>query len=187
MERFRSEQTRDPEPRRISPLGWFIREVVVTVLPALIVALFVNVFVAEAAMVEDGPSMEPNLYRGYRMMTEKVSYYLNPPSRGDIVILERPNGETALVKRVLGLPGEVVEVRAGHTYINDQMVDEPWATHFGGPDYPPTRLAPDQVFILGDNRAVSYDSRMIGPVSIHSIQGRVWFIYWPLDQFALFP
>jgi signal peptidase I len=162
-------------------------ELVITILPALLVVLFINVFVAEAALVEHGPSMEPNLYRGDRVMTEKVSYLLHPPRRGDVVIVERPGNEVSLIKRVVALPGETVEVRGGHTFINGRQIEEPWVTHFGGPNYPPTVVPPDHVFILGDNRGSSRDSRAIGPVPVDTIKGRVWLVYWPLDQIKLVP
>jgi signal peptidase I len=164
-----------------------IWELALTVLPALLVALFINVFVAEAALVEYGPSMEPNLYRGYRVMAEKVSYHFRTPRRGDVVIADRPGNEVSLIKRVVALPGETVEVRGGHTFINGEQIEEPWVTHFGGPSYPPTVVPPDHVFILGDNRSNSRDSRAIGPVPVDTIKGRVWFVYWPLDQIKLVP
>ncbi len=162
-------------------------ELVITVLPALLVALFINVFVAEAALVEHGPSMEPNLYRGYRVIEEKLSYRFHLPRRGDVVIADRPGNEMALIKRVVALPGETVEVRGGHTFINGQQIEEPWVTNFGGPSYPPTVVPPDHVFILGDNRSNSRDSRAIGPVSVDTIKGHGWFVYWPLDQIKLAP
>lgn len=162
-------------------------ELVITVMPALLVALFINVFVAEAALVEYGPSMEPNLYRGYRVMTEKVSYLLHTPGRGDVVVADRPGDEVALIKRVVALPGETVEVRGGHTFINREQIEEPWVTNFGGPSYPPTLVPADHVFILGDNRVNSRDSRAIGPVSVDTIKGHAWLIYWPLDQIKLVP
>jgi len=164
-----------------------LRETVITILPAVLLALFVNVFVAEAALVEEGPSMQPNLYIGYRVITEKVSYRFHLPQRGDIIVAGRPNGEKSLIKRVLALPGEIVEVRDGHTIINRQMVREPWVTHFGGPDFGPQIVPPDHVFVLGDNRANSRDSRAIGPVPLQSIKGRAWFIYWPLEEMKLLP
>lgn len=164
-----------------------MRELVITILPALVLALFVSVFVAEAAEIEQGPSMQPNLYRGYRVMTEKISYRLHPPRRGDVVIAAPGGYERTLIKRVMALPGETIEVRGGHTFINGQAIDEPWVTHFGGPGVPPTVVPPGHVFIMGDNRANSHDSRAIGPVPIEKIRGRVWLVYWPLDQVRLLP
>jgi signal peptidase I len=164
-----------------------LRETATTILPAMLLALFVNVFVAEAALVEEGPSMQPNLFIGYRVMTEKVSYLLHSPKRGDIVVAERPGGEKSLIKRVVALPGEIIEVRGGHTFVNGRQVSEPWVTHFGGPDLRATLVPPDHVFLLGDNRGNSRDSRAIGPVPVASIKGRAWLIYWPLDQVRVLP
>ena len=164
-----------------------VREFLTAVGPALLISLFVNVFIAQAAVVQDGPSMQPNLYKGYRMMTEKVSYLFHEPKRGDIVIAEWPHDQHSLVKRVIGLPGEMVESKDGHTYINGELLDEPWVENFGGRTHPPTRVPENHVFIIGDNRPISYDSRAIGPVPIEHIDGRVIFIYWPLDEFKFLP
>ena len=179
----------NPQPDIDKPsfLRQFVREFITATIPALLIALFVNVFFAQAAKVEDGPSMQPNLYPGYRMMTEKLSYRFHEPKRGDIVIVEPPNGQGKLVKRVIGLPGEIIESRDGHTFINGEQLDEPWVDNFGGRYLPPRYIPPGYVFIIGDNRPVSYDSRMIGPVPIEDIKGRVIFIYWPPDKFEILP
>jgi signal peptidase I len=186
MEELSEEREEEPVSKTqfVARVMW---ELVIAICPALLVALFINVFVAEAALVEHGPSMEPNLYRGDRVMTEKVSYLLHPPHRGDVVVVDRPGNEVSLIKRVVALPGETVEVRGGHTFINGQPIEEPWVTHFGGPNYPPRVVPPDHVFILGDNRGSSRDSRAIGPVPVDSIKGHVWLVYWPLDQIKLVP
>ena len=186
MEEFAKEHQEEPTSKMqfVVNVMW---ELVITILPALLVALFINVFVAEAALVEHGPSMEPNLYRGDRVMTEKVSYLFHLPRRGDVVVADRPGSEVALIKRVVALPGEIVEVRGGHTFINGERIEEPWVTNFGGPSYPPTVVPLDHVFIMGDNRSNSRDSRAIGPVPVDTITGHAWLIYWPLDQIKLVP
>jgi signal peptidase I len=184
------ELTEEHEEEPVSKTHFVVRavwELVITVCPALLVALFINVFVAEAALVEHGPSMQPNLYRGDRVIAEKVSYRFHLPHRGDIVVVDRPGNEVSLIKRVVALPGETVEVRGGHTFINGQQIEEPWVTNFGGPSYSPRVVPPDHVFILGDNRSNSRDSRAIGPVLIDTIKGHVWLVYWPLDQVKLVP
>lgn len=163
------------------------REVFTMIVPAILIALFINVFVAEAAMIKDGPSMEPNLYRGSRLMTEKISYRFHLPQRGDVVIVDQPGDEVSLIKRVVGLPGETVEVRKGHTFINGEALDEPWITHFGGPGYPAAQIPAGHVFIMGDNRPNSRDSRHIGPVPIERITNRARFVFWPPDQVKIVP
>jgi signal peptidase I len=185
MEQFRSQQDEDPQPACL--IQRLAREFITALLPAVLIALFVNVFIAQAAMVEDGPSMQPNLYVGYRMMTEKVSYRFHEPQRGDIVIAKPGDSQVTLVKRVIGLPGETIESKDGHTYINGKPINEPWITNFGGSYLAPTRIPEGHVFIIGDNRPISHDSRAIGSVSIEDIEGRVIFVYWPLTEIAFFP
>ena len=164
-----------------------IREIIFSLVPAILIAFFVNFFVTEAAVVEQGPSMQPNLYVGYRVMTEKVSYRFHEPNRGDIVIVERADQEVDLVKRIVALPGEIIEVRAGQVWLNGEQLTEPYVKEFGGPSYGPSRVPDGTVFILGDNRRLSHDSRTFGPVSLDSVNRRVIFIYWPLDEFKIFP
>ena len=187
MEHYRTQLTPDPDLEERSFTRQLIWEILTTIIPAVLIALFINVYVAEAAEIEAGPSMQPNLYAGYRVMTEKISYYLHPPRRGDIVDVERPENEGNLIKRVMGLPGETIEIRAGHTYINGEPMDEPWIDHFGGRDLSPTQIPEDHVYIIGDNRPVSRDSREIGPIPIDTIIGRAWFVYWPLAKFQFIP
>jgi signal peptidase I len=170
--------------RWVAHAAW---ELVSAFLPAILIAMFVNVYVAEAVEIEEGPSMQPNLYVGYRVMTEKISYRLHPPQRGDIVVVMQPNNQSALIKRVVALEGETVAVLGGHTFIDGEPVDEPWVVHFGGPDCSPRQVPAGQIFILGDNRAVSLDSRAIGPVSLDAVLGRAWLVYWPLEQARLLP
>jgi signal peptidase I len=159
-----------------------LKEAAGTILPAVLIALFVNVFVAQA-MVVHGPSMQPNLHYDQRVMVEKVTYRLiHGPRRGDVVVIDVPGEDESLIKRVVALPGETVEVRGGQVFVDGQLQEEPWTTRQGGPDYPPTVMPPLHVFVLGDNRGSSRDSRSFGPVSVDQIVGRAWFIYWPPDQ-----
>jgi signal peptidase I len=162
-------------------------EAITAIVPALLIALFINVHVAQAVEIEAGPSMQPNLYQGYRVMIERVSYRFHLPDRGDIVVADRPGEEVSLIKRVMGLPGETIEVRDGHVMIDGEAIEEPGVTHFGGPDYGPEEVPEGCVFILGDNRQVSRDSRAIGPVALSTIEGRVWLVYWPLEEIRLVP
>jgi signal peptidase I len=187
VEQYRTHQFPDPIPEERLPVRQVVWEIITTLLPSVLIALFINVYVAEAAEIEAGPSMQPNLYVGYRVMTEKITYYLHEPRRGDIVVIERPESEGNLIKRVMGLPGEIIEVRSGHIYINGEPVDEPWVTFFGGQEQRPIPIPEGHVFVIGDNRPASLDSRAIGPVSIESIVGRGWFVYWPLEKFQFLP
>jgi len=157
-------------------------DVMSTILPAVFIALFINVFVAQAWVV-DGPSMQPNLYYDQRVMAEKITYRLvHGPRRGDVVIIGVPGEEEPLIKRVVALPGETVEVHGGQAFINSEPLEETWTIQQGGLDYPATLIPPLHVFVLGDNRGSSRDSRSFGPVLVDQIVGRALFVYWPLGQ-----
>jgi signal peptidase I len=157
-------------------------DLVSTVVPAVLVALFVNIFVVQA-MVVQGPSMQPNLHYNQRVMVEKISYrFVHGPRRGDVVVVEVENEKEPLIKRVVALSGETVEVREGRVFIDGELLAEPWDTRQGGPYCAATFVPPLHVFLLGDNRGSSRDSRAFGPVSVDQIVGRAWLVYWPLDQ-----
>ncbi len=162
------------------------REALETILPAVLIALLINVFVGQATRVE-GQSMEPNLHTDQRLVVEKVSYRFHGPQRFDVVVLKLPSqGEDLLIKRVIGLPGETVEIEDGRVYINDEPLNEPFvsqdtrAGRHGRVTVPPLH-----VFVLGDNRNSSNDSRNFGPVPIENIVGKAWVSYWPLEDVGL--
>ena len=153
-----------------------------TATPAALVALLINIFVAQA-MVVQGPSMKPNLSYDQRVIVEKVTYrFTHGPRRGDVVVIDIPEEEKLLVKRAVALPGETIAVQNGQVFINGQPLEEPWAIRQGGMDYPPTLVPPRHIFVLGDNRLVSRDSRFFGPVPVDHISGQIRFVIWPLDQ-----
>ena len=161
--------------------GWF-RDILETILPALLIVLVVNVFLAQATRVE-GQSMEPNLHNNQRLIIEKISYHFHPPQRGDIVVITIANRHSdPLIKRVVGLPGETIEIKDGHVYINGHMLTEPYLEQLTYGNTGPHVIAPGYVFVLGDNRGASNDSRSFGEVQTSSIVGRAWFRYWPLDE-----
>ena len=154
-------------------------EVAETFIPAIAIALLINVFLAQATQVL-GQSMEPNLHTAQRVVVEKVTYrFFHGPRRGDIVVLDLPEQKEMLIKRVMGLPGETVEVRGGEVYIDGEQINEPWTVNPGGSNYSPQTIPPLHVFVLGDNRGASNDSRNFGPVPIDHIVGHAWFSYWP--------
>lgn len=164
--------------------GWF-RDIIETVLPALIIVLVVNVFLAQATRVE-GQSMEPNLYNDQRLIIEKIGYRLHGPQRGDIIVLKLPNRPgPPLIKRIVGLPGETVEIRQGHVYIGGELLDEPYLNQLTFSSHPVEQVPEDSVFVLGDNRGYSSDSRSFGMVRLEYILGRAWFRYWPLEAIGL--
>jgi signal peptidase I len=162
-----------------------VREVAETVIPAVIIALFINLFLAQATQVL-GQSMEPTLHSSQRVVVEKVTYrFFHGPRRGDIVVINLPHQQDMLIKRVIGLPGETIEVRDGKVYINDEYLEEDWSVNFGGSSYGPYTVPPLHVFVLGDNRGASNDSRSFGPVPIDDVIGHAWFSYWPPEHIGL--
>jgi len=176
----------DPPPRRPGVARRFVhlvRELLETILPAILIALLLNVFVGQATRVQ-GQSMEPNLHTDQRLVVEKVSYRFHGPRRGDVVVIRVPSqGEDLLIKRVIGLPGETVEIRDGQVYVDGRLLDEPYTNgttrsgRIGRVVVPPLH-----VFVMGDNRDHSNDSRSFGPVPIENIVGRAWLSYWPLND-----
>jgi signal peptidase I len=169
------------------PSSWrlWVQEILQVVVPALILALTVHLFLAQATIVY-GQSMEPNLSERQRLIIDKFSYRLYPPQRNDIVVIDLPNMDEMLVKRIIGLPGETVEVRNGVVYVNGTPLPEPFPHELGYQTVAPLTLGPLNYFVLGDNRENSNDSRSFGPVQREYILGRVWLRYWPLDAITSF-
>ncbi len=174
--------TDQPEPSRTK--SWW-RELIESVLPALIIVLVVNLFVAQATRVE-GQSMEPNLHNNERLIIEKITYRFREPERGDIVVIRPPNHTTVpLIKRVIGLPGEVVEIKLNQVYVNGEPLEEGYLVQPTVGNMPPQLVPEGHVLVLGDNRRASNDSRFFGTVPYEDIIGRAWLRYWPPEEFGL--
>jgi signal peptidase I len=162
-----------------------LAEVVDTALPALVIAVLINLFVAQGTYVH-GQSMEPNLHTDQRLIVEKLSYRLREPRRGDIVVVRVEGYDVPPIKRVIGLPGETIEIREGHVWVDGQSLDEAYLAEVVQRDYGPCTVPAGHVFVMGDNRNVSGDSRIFGPVSLSNVWGRAWLSYWPLQEFGFF-
>ena len=162
--------------------AWVI-ELSETVLPAIVIAVLINLFLAQATRVY-GHSMEPNLHTDQRLIVEKISYRLRGPRRGDIVVVHVPGHEVPPIKRVIGLPGEVVEIREGHVWLDGRSLDEAYLADIQQQDYGPYTVPARHVFVMGDNRNLSGDSRIFGPVPLENVRGRAWLSYWPLREFG---
>ena len=153
---------------------------------ALLVIALVLVFVVQPVKVE-GTSMLPRLHDGERIFVNKLVYYDIPElERGDIVVFWFPDDPTkSYIKRVIGLPGETVQVRGGRILINGKELQEPYLEHslnVAAADEPPTYVKPHYYFVMGDNRDNSSDSRMWGLVPEKYIYGKALFRYWPLSK-----
>jgi signal peptidase I len=158
---------------------------------ALLVAFLVRTFVL-AHFVVDGHSMDTTLHDGDRVFVNKLSYRLHDPNRGDVVVLHEINGGTDrdLIKRVIALEGESIEVRNCVVLIDGVELVEPYLDpqvvtpgNCGG-DYGPTTVPEDHVFVMGDNRAGSQDSRSdsVGPIDEDEIVGRAFVVFWPTSH-----
>ena len=165
------------------------------VIGALVVALVVKTFLFQAFYIPSA-SMEPTLSEGDRVLVNKISYDLHDVHRGDVIVFELDDEDVGtdgikdLIKRVVGLPGDVIETRDGVVYVNDRALDEPYladGTITGDPSDPQNpaierRTVPEgHVFVLGDNRSNSADSRYPdrGPIPIDTIVGRAFVLVWP--------
>jgi signal peptidase I len=158
-----------------------------TLVIAFLLAHFIMVSVAQAFQVEQY-SMEPNLLPRDRVLVNKFIYHFRPPSAGQIIVLHPPSDSARnYIKRVVAVPGQTVRIHDGRVYINERALREPYLRVTTNGDYGPQVVPPQDVFVLGDNRGNSEDSRAFGFVPIHNIVGEAVVIYWPPQRFrALF-
>lgn len=160
------------------------REVVETVLLAVIVFLVVNA--ATGRFRIDGSSMEPTLHDGEYVIINRIVYKLHPPERGDVIVFRR-DGRRDYIKRVMGLPGETLEIRQGQVFVNGQPIPESYLKERGAYSMEPRTIGPDEYFVLGDNRNNSSDSHNWGTVPFGAIDGKAWVVYWPPQEWGLVP
>jgi signal peptidase I len=176
----------------------------VVVALAVVIAIVLRTFVVGTYLIPSG-SMEPTLMINDRIMVDKLSYHFHGIHRGDIVVFSTPPAENCggppvadLVKRVIGLPGETISLSNGAVYIDGKLLAEPW---FAPGTEPPTTPGPSQepyalkhpfkvpaghVYVMGDNRTISCDSRYWGPILESSIVGKVDLRFWPLSRIHVF-
>jgi len=155
---------------------------------ALAVALLVKTFLVQAFFIPS-LSMYPTLDQGDRVLVNKLSYQLHDVHRGDLVVFDRPGGEAGgdgikdLIKRVVGLSGETIEARDGRVYIDGQVLDEPYLVEGMRTENLPRQVIPaGRVFVMGDNRGDSADSRVFGAIDEDTIVGRAFVRVWPLTE-----
>jgi len=174
-----------PKPKERHWLVALLFDLGSTLIPAVIIALLIHVFLAQATRVY-GQSMEPNLHTDQRLVIEKLSHHFHGPRRGDVIVIHDPGGSPELlIKRVIGLPGERITVTDGRVYVDGTPLDEPYLAQ-------PTQgsgrswiVPPLNVFVMGDNRGASRDSRIFGPVPLDYIVGHAVLRYWPPEQIGI--
>ena len=172
------------DDRLLSPGARAFFDWILVVGIALFVAIVVRTFVLAHYQVE-GQSMFSTLHPGDRVFVNKLSYRLHDPNRGDVVVLHELTGSTerALIKRVIALPGETIEIDNCEVFINGFRLDEPYldegmCTSWEGATEP-VLIEPDHVFVMGDNRGQSSDSRSLGQISEDDLVGRAFVVFWP--------
>jgi signal peptidase I len=168
-----------------------MKRLVLETLEVLLIAL--AIFFAIHFMLQnfriEGSSMEPNLLDGQYVLVLKTPYWFgNNPSRGEIIVAHHPTGGEDVIKRVIGLPGETVEVkRDGSVYIDGQKIEEPYISSPPGMPHPAEVVPLDNYFVMGDHRDVSADSRVWGTVPRNDVVGRAWIIIWPMHDWGFAP
>jgi signal peptidase I len=155
----------------------------------LIVTIYTFINLAPTRYEVVGNSMQPNFFTGEHIIVNRFAYYFGSPARGDIVVMIDPRDRSVnFIKRMIGLPGETVQIKEGRVYVNGTLLDEPYIRDFcvSGSDgtWP---LKGNEYFVLGDNRPVSFDSHMagLGPVERSMIVGQAWIVYWPLNNVGI--
>lgn len=202
-----------PEPKasektkRRNPVLRFLGELPGLVLMALVLALLIKTFVLQAFFIPS-PSMEATLTEGDRVLVSRIPYYLHEPERFDVIVFEDPDQKEQpdrgllggavhwlfqglgtsppdhedFIKRVIGLPGETVWARKGTVYVDGAPIDEPYLEK-PTRDFPRTRVPQGTLFVMGDNRANSLDSRFgLGFIPQDIVVGKAFFIIWPVPR-----
>lgn len=179
-----------------SPLWGYFIDIIETLVVAVAIFVVVYLFLLQPHQVR-GASMEPNLSDSQYILTDKISYRFNDPSRGDIIVFKAPVDENFdYIKRIIGLPGETISLVDGEIFIknsenpNGFTLEEPYPTNgLNSPgevlaDEVEFTLSEEKYFVLGDNRGQSFDSREWGELPRENIIGKGWLKYWPIPDFS---
>ncbi len=183
------------EPKAVSKapesytMSRFLKDIVEVVVPAIILFLVIKTFFFESRFVPS-PSMVPTIQVHDRFLLNKTAYWFKTPERYQIVIFKPParaGAKEDFVKRIIGLPGETIKVHKGVVYINDKPLSESYITPDRAPigEYNALIIPDDHVFVMGDNRNNSQDSRYWGSLPIENIKGEAWWRFWPVNRVGI--
>jgi signal peptidase I len=162
----------------------FLREILVTVILALVIFLLLQASVQSFVIVER--CMEPNFQEGERVLVNKLAYHFGEPERGDVIILHPPFDPKAVyIKRVIALPGDTVEVKGGAVYVNGTKLDEPYIKEPPAYTLGKEIIPENEYFVLGDNRNNANDSHNGWTVPRQNIIGKAWLTFWPPGEWGL--
>ena len=156
---------------------------------ALVLAFLIRTFIAEPRYIPSD-SMVPTLLTGDRLVIEKISYHFHSPQFGDIIVFHPPEElqnrgyqkNQAFIKRVIGEPGNVVSINTGEVFLDGKSLQEDYIAEPPNQPFPPVKVPPDNLFVMGDNRNDSNDSRYWGFLPKHNVIGRAVFRFWPLGR-----
>ena len=163
-----------------------LREVLITVALALVIFFAARATIQTYEVLQT--SMEPNFYQGQRVVVYKAVYWRGEPQRGDVVIFNAPYGQDeVLIKRVIGLPGDTIEIINGVTYVNDIKLNEPYVKRSFSYSMPKETVPKDSYFVLGDNRDVSNDSHRGWFMPRENLIGKAWLVTWPPSAWGFVP
>ncbi len=164
--------------------GLMVREVVETVGLAVIIFLIIRIGIQNYRI--EGASMEPNFHNGEYLIVNKLAYRLGEYERGDVIVFKYPNDPSKdYIKRVIGLPGDTVEIRGGQLYVNNVEINEPYEHMPNVRDEPPTVVDAGYLYVMGDNRPASSDTRSWGQLGQEFVIGQAWLAIWPFDTAGL--
>jgi signal peptidase I len=176
-----------PEPTTNEEKGSAIWRFLLDVLETVILSalLFAGINAVSARIRVDGYSMEPTLHNGEFVIVNKMAYKFSDPQHGDVIVFHYPRDpEQEYIKRIVGLPGDQVQIRDGQVYVNDQLINEPYIA--AAPKYQSEWFVPEGAFfVLGDNRNNSSDSHNWGPVPLEYVVGKALFVYWPPESWGV--
>lgn len=172
-----------------SNLGEEIKDWIISILIAVVLAFFIRYFIVELYMVE-GPSMRPTLVNSERLVVNKFIYRFRTPERGDIIVFRYPSDPSRdFIKRVIGIPGDTIEIKDGRVFVNGQLLNESYILEKTRGSYSLATVPEGHIFVMGDNRNNSEDSRFrdVGFVSHDLVKGKAVMIFWPLDHIKSLP
>lgn len=168
----------------MSFLGEEAKDWLVSIVVALILAFLIRTFIVELYIV-DGPSMRPTLQSEERLVVNKFIYRMRAPEHGEVLVFSYPRDPSRdFIKRVIAVPGDTIEIREGKVYLNQQLLMEDYILEKTMTDYPLSTVPEGHIFVMGDNRNNSEDSRFadVGFVPYELIKGKAVLVFWPLAE-----
>lgn len=166
-----------------------VKSWIVSITSAVLVAVLIRYFIVELYVV-DGPSMQPTLQDGERLVVNKFIYHWRDPLRGEVVIFRYPRDHSRdFIKRVIAVGGDTIEIKDGHVFVNDALVNEDYIAEKTRTEYPKQTVPEGTLFVCGDNRRNSLDSRFpdVGFVPLELVKGKATLIFWPVADLAALP